>query len=233
VPEPLVDMRLMRARPVLFTNLTALIIGFAMFASFLLVPQFVQTPERAGYGFGASVTEAGLFMLPSTLVMLVAGPLAGALTGRLGPRVPLAVGTVFAGASFALLAVAHDEPWNFVVAVMLLGVGLGFAFSSMANLVVESVPQSSVGVATGINTIMRTVGGALGGQIATAIVLSDTVAGTPIPAESGYTAAFALSAGGALLALLVVVAIPHRPGSGAEAPMGEAPAARRPAPQPA
>jgi EmrB/QacA subfamily drug resistance transporter len=207
-PEPLVDIRLLRERPVLFTNLTGLIIGFAMFASFLLVPQFVQTPERAGYGFGATVTEAGLVMLPSTLVMLVAGPSAGLLAGRLGPRAPLAIGTALAGASFALLAVAHSEVWHFVVAVMLLGFGLGFSFSAMANLVVSAVPQGSVGVATGINTIMRTVGGALGSQIAIAIVTAQTVAGTPLPAESGYTAAFALSAVGALLALAAVAAIP-------------------------
>ncbi len=226
VPEPLVDMRLLRERPVLFTNLTALVIGFAMFASFLLIPQFVQTPERAGYGFGASVTEAGLFLLPSTLAMLVAGPLAGVLAGRLGARAPLAIGTVFAGASFGLLAVAHTETWHVLVAVLLLGIGLGFAFSAMANLVVEAVPQSAVGVATGINTIMRTVGGALGAQIATAIVTSETIAGTPIPAESGYTTAFTLSAIAGLLALASVMAIPRRPVHGA-APVGA------PEPQPA
>jgi sugar phosphate permease len=96
----------------------------------------------------------------------------------------------------------------------------------MANLVVESVPQGSVGVATGINTIMRTIGGALGSQVATAIVTSQTIAGTPIPAESGYTAAFTLSAVGALLALASVMAIPRRPARGA-APVGA------PEPQPA
>ena len=214
-PEPLVDMRLLRERPVFFTNLTGLITGFAMFASFLLIPQFVQTPERAGYGFGASVTEAGLFMLPSTLVMLVAGPLAGVLAGRLGPRAPLAIGTVFAGAAFGLLAVAHSAPWHFIASVLLLGFGLGFSFSAMANLVVSSVPQGSVGVATGINTIMRTVGGALGSQIAIAIVTAQTIQGTRIPAESGYTAAFALSAVGAVLALAAAMAIPRHRARGA------------------
>ncbi|HKQ17657.1 MAG TPA: MFS transporter, partial [Solirubrobacterales bacterium] len=54
-PEPLVDMRMMRDRPVLTTNLTALLIGFGMFGSYILVPQFVQVPVSSGFGFGASV----------------------------------------------------------------------------------------------------------------------------------------------------------------------------------
>jgi MFS family permease len=62
VDEPLVDMRVLRRRPVLMTNVTAVLVGFSMFASFLLVPQLAQTPERVGYGFGASVTGAGLLI---------------------------------------------------------------------------------------------------------------------------------------------------------------------------
>src|ERR671928_1783407 len=88
VVDPLVDLRLMRARPVWTTNLAALAIGFAMFGSFVLIPQLVQTPSAAGYGFGASVTASGLFLLPSSLVMLVAGPLSGRLGNRYGSKLP-------------------------------------------------------------------------------------------------------------------------------------------------
>ena len=60
----LVDMQMMRLRPVWTTNLAALVLGFGMFASFVLVPQFVELPTSTGFGFGASVTEAGLFLSP-------------------------------------------------------------------------------------------------------------------------------------------------------------------------
>src|SRR5690349_18060048 len=63
ITQPLVDMRVLRRRPVLMTNITAVLIGFSMFASFLLIPQLAQTPESTGFGFGASVTGAGLLML--------------------------------------------------------------------------------------------------------------------------------------------------------------------------
>ena len=113
VSEPLVDIDLLRLRGVWTTNLTGFLIGFGMFGSFILVPQFVQMPEASGYGFGVGVLGAGLFMLPSTAVMLVAGPLAGSLAGRVGSKVPLLIGTACASASFLLLsagplgAVAH------------------------------------------------------------------------------------------------------------------------------
>src|SRR3954465_14276536 len=93
IDQPLVDMRVLRRRPVLMTNVTAVLIGFSMFASFLLIPLLAQAPQRTGDGFSASVTGAGLLMLPSTLVMLVAGPFAGRLATRVNSRLPLVLGT--------------------------------------------------------------------------------------------------------------------------------------------
>src|SRR4051812_19537062 len=91
--QPLVDMKVLRRRAVLMTNITAVLVGFSMFASFLLIPQLAQTPERFGYGFSASVTGSGLLMLPSTMVMLVAGPWAGRIAIRHGSRPPPRPGT--------------------------------------------------------------------------------------------------------------------------------------------
>lgn len=209
VDAPLVDMRMMRRRGVWTTNLTALLVGFGMFGSFILTPQFVQTPEIAGYGFGASVTEAGLFLLPSTVIMLIAGPVSGWMGTRVGSRVPVLIGTITASSSFLWLALMHEQPWQIVFGVSLLGVGIGLSFAAMANLIVEAVKQSETGVATGMNTIMRTVGGALGGQIAASIVTAHLEAGTSFPVESGYTAAFLMSAVGLLLAFGAALAIPR------------------------
>jgi EmrB/QacA subfamily drug resistance transporter len=210
VPEPLVDIDLLRLRGVWTVNATAFLIGFGMFGSFILIPQFVQTPEAAGYGFGVDVTGAGLFLLPSAMVMLVAGPLAGSLAGRVGSKVPLLIGTAAAAVSFALLAVAHEEQWQVVAAVFLLGFGIGMSFASMANLIVEAVPQHQTGEATGMNTIMRTVGGAFGAQIAAAIVTGHLEPGTRYAAESGFTTAFAMGTVALLVALGAGALIPGR-----------------------
>lgn len=210
VDQPLVDMRVLRRRPVLMTNVTAVLVGFSMFASFLLIPQLAQTPERFGYGFGATVTGAGLLMLPSTLIMLVAGPWAGRLATRYSPRLPLVIGTFFGMLAFIFYALFHSTILEICVGGALLGIGIGFSFASMANLVVESVPREEVGVATGINTIMRSLGGALGAQLVASLLTGITIAGSPIPAEAAYTDAFIVAAVAAGLALVAALAIPQR-----------------------
>jgi MFS family permease len=214
VAEPLVDIDLLRLRGVWTTNLTGFLLGFGMFGSFILVPQFVQMPAAAGYGFGVGVLGAGLFMLPSTAVMLVAGPLAGSLAGRVGSKVPLLVGTACASISFILLAVAHSHEWHIVLAVGILGFGIGLSFASMANLIVDAVPQHQTGEATGMNTIMRTVGGAFGAQIAAAIITNHVEPGTTFPTEGGFTAAFVLGAVSVAIAFAAATLIPGRKAGG-------------------
>jgi EmrB/QacA subfamily drug resistance transporter len=210
VPSPLVDMRMMRRRPVWATNLAALLVGFGMFGSFILIPQFVQAPPNAGYGFNANVTEAGLILLPSTAVMLFAGPIAGWLGSRFGSRLPLLIGTATAAAAFGLIGLAHEQRWELFIGTALMGAGIGFAFAAMANLIVEAVDATETGVATGMNTIMRTVGGSLGGQISATIVSAHVIAGTQVARESGYTAAFLLSAFVMVLAFGATLLVPAR-----------------------
>jgi MFS family permease len=223
VNEPLIDLGVLSGRAVATTNLTGLLVGFAMFSSFLLIPQFAQAPESSGYGFGDTVSQAGLLLVPAAIFQLVAGPLAGGLGARIGFRTTLAAGAALATMAFVFLALEHAHPWQFIVSAALLGAGISFAFASMANLIVGAVPQSEVGVATGINTIMRTVGGAFGAAVATAILTGNTVAGSSLPSEDAYTAAFALSAVGGVLAIGAALLVPTRAAERAQAAAAAAP----------
>ena len=203
---PLVDMQMMRVRQVWTTNLAALVLGFGMFASFVLVPEFVELPARDGFGFGASVTEAGLFMLPATMGMLIGGPISGRLSSTVGSRVPLILGALVSCVAFLLLTLAHDQSWEIYLALLVMGIGIGFAFASMANLIVEAVPAQQTGVATGMNTIIRSIGGAIGSQLSAAIVTATLVAGRPT--EHGFTLAFAAAAGALALGFVVALYVP-------------------------
>jgi MFS family permease len=217
VPEPLVNMALMARRAVWSPNLAGFAIGFAMFGSFILIPQLVEAPKSTGYGFGFSATGAGLVMLPSSLVMLVAGPAAGALGKRFGSRLPLVIGSCFAIAAFAVLAGLHGEIWTIALGGALLGIGIGLAFAAMANLIVAAVDPTQTGVATGINTIMRSIGGAVGGQIVASLLASNVLA-NGFAAESGFTNAFIMSGVGAVLTLAVCALIPAPEREGAGVP---------------
>jgi EmrB/QacA subfamily drug resistance transporter len=208
--EPLVDMKMMRIRGVWTVNAAAFLVGAGMYSSFILIPDFTETSPSAGYGFGASVTQAGLFLAPATLMMLLISPLAGRLGARVGSRVPLILGSLATCLAFAFLAVAHSEPWEMYVGSAILGVGIGLAFASLANLIVEAVPPKQTGVATGMNTVMRSVGGSVGTTIG-ASVIAATVVGNAPPTEEGFTAAFLLASAACGLAMIASFAVPRAP----------------------
>jgi EmrB/QacA subfamily drug resistance transporter len=210
VREPMVDLAMLARPKMAATNGITFLVGFAMFSTFISLPNFVQAPaelpadlaERVSYGFGASPIEAGLFFVPSSLAMIFAGPLAGSLGQRLGAAVPLRIGLVAAGTGLAFFALVHDRPWEIYAAMALLGVGIGFTLAAVGKLAVDNARSSETGVASAINTIMRTVGAALGAQVAATIITANTIPGTAYPAETGFTVAFGLGAIAVTVALV-------------------------------
>ena len=158
--------------------------------------------------------------MPSSLAMIFAGPLAGSLASRVGAAVPLRIGLVAAGSGLALFAVMHDQPWHVYAAMALLGVGIGCSLAAVGKLAIDNARARETGVASAINTIMRTIGAALGAQVAATIISSNTLAGTSVPAELGFTIAFAIGAiavGAALVPTLVLT----RGGGTRERPVGD------------
>jgi MFS family permease len=209
VKEPLIDMRLMRVRGVWATDLVALVLGFAMFGTFVLVPTLLQLP--AGYGFGKSVSEAGLFLLPTVLMMIVFGPVAGLLDRRFGPKLPMFIGTVLVVLAFVVPAVGHGAIWQVLLSGVLTGAGIGFAFAAMSNAIIESVPAAQTGEASGVNTIARTIGSSIGTAVIAAVITSHTTA-QGLPTDAAFTTGFWVCAGVAVLAVAAALALPsaHR-----------------------
>jgi MFS family permease len=206
--EPLVDMRMMAIRGVWTTNAVAFLIGVGMYSSFILLPELVQEPTSTGYGFGASVTTAGLFLLPSTIASVV-GQMAGRLERRIGSRGSLIGGALFALAAYVLLVVDRSAAAEIYVAAGLLGIGIGLSFSAMANLIVQNVRQEQTGVATGMNAVTRTLGGAFGGQVAATLLASNLGAGG-LPTSSGFTLSFLMCVVALAAGLGLAVAVPRR-----------------------
>ena len=225
VTSPLIDMDVFVRRPVLLTNITTVVASFAMFSTFSLVPRFIEAPtglpadlaSRVDYGFGASATLAGLYLLPMSLVMLAAGPTAGLLGRRFGSKWTLSVGMLLVAAATALLAARHSQPIDVVVAMIVLGVGAGFSFASMPALISEAVPVTETGVATGINTVMRTIGGVIGGQVGALILTAFVIPGTSVPTDHAYTLVFGVAAVAALAGAAVAARVTRR---AAERPAG-------------
>jgi EmrB/QacA subfamily drug resistance transporter len=205
-PEPLIDMTMMRIRGVWSTNLAAFLLGAGMYASFIVFPQFAQLPKSTGFGFGASVVVSGLYLLPATVGMFVLGLIAGRISNRFGSRAALLAGTAFTATSFALLAITHSHPYDLLVAAALLGVGIGLAFAALGNLIVQAVPAHQTGVASGMNTVMRTLGGAIGGQLSATFIAGNIRHG--LPTVTGFTDTFAMATGFLVVCLLASLLVP-------------------------
>jgi predicted MFS family arabinose efflux permease len=197
--EPLVDMTMMRIRGVWTTNLAAFLLGAGMYASFIIIPQFAQLPKRTGFGYGASVVVSGLYLLPATMGMMAMSMLAGTIALRYGSRRSLISGSAVSTAAFVLLLVLGHGHVQMLVAAGLIGIGIGLAFAALGNLIVGAVPPQQTGIASGMNTVMRLLGGAVGGQLSATFIAGHVFHG--LPAVGGFTETFAVSA--AFLALCV------------------------------
>jgi EmrB/QacA subfamily drug resistance transporter len=206
--EPLVDMRMMAIRGVWTTNTVAFLIGMGMYSSFVLIPELVQGSVANG-GFGSSVTEAGLFLLPSTIAIVILGQMAGTLERRIGSRGSLIWGAVAALGCYVLLVADRSQQWEIYVAALLLGIGIGLSFSAMANLIVQNVRQDQTGVATGMNAVTRTLGGAFGGQIAASLLAGNIGVGGA-PGSNGFMLSFLMCLFALAAALAFAVAVPRR-----------------------
>jgi MFS family permease len=200
--NPLVDMRMMALRGVWTTNLAAFLLGVGMYASIALVPALVELPRTTGVGFGGSVTAAGLFMLPTAAPQLLVGPFTGRIARRIGSRAHLLVGVALMLGAYLALTFAHSHAWELILATGALGLGLGFGLAALANLIVGAVGPRQTGVATAMNTVMRTLGGAFGAAIAAECLARGG------SLDGDFTLAFALCAGALALGVGAVLAIP-------------------------
>jgi EmrB/QacA subfamily drug resistance transporter len=207
VKEPLIDVRLFKFSGVWTSHVVALVFGFAMFGTFLLVPTILQLPSILGYGFGKTVTQAGLYLLPTVLAMIVLAPIAGILIRKVGPKPSLILGGVFVTVAFLIPAIEHKYLWEIVLSGILTGAGIGLALASTSNALIESVPATQTGEAISANTIARTIGSSVGTAVVAAIISSHTTA-QGLPLDSGFTIGFWACAGAGVLAFIGAVAAP-------------------------
>ncbi|WP_280384824.1 MFS transporter [Nocardia wallacei] len=199
---PLIDMDLVLHRPVGIAHLAALTLGAIQFMYYVLVPKLVELPTAAA-GFGGSVTAAGLVMLPSTLVVLPAGSVAGRIITRRGPRGPLVAGLLLTAGGAALLAVAHGALWQLAACALPIGLGTGLVMTALPSQLHRVIDPGRAATANGINTVSRTVGGAVGSQLGAALVVGSVTSGFPL-------AFWIATAVGIVGATLVFVAEPAR-----------------------
>ncbi|MDA8368451.1 MAG: MFS transporter [Nocardiopsaceae bacterium] len=233
-PHPLIDLRTTVKRPILLTNIAALLIGFGMMAQSIVVPQLLQMPESTGYGLGQTILQAGLWMAPAGLMMLAFTPVSSRLLTRFGGRTTLALGATVIAAGYVFAVFLDNAPWQLMVATCIASAGVGIGYAAMPTLILENSPASEAGAGVGMNALMRSMGTTVAGAVMALVLTSQTVSasgGLQIPAEEAFRSCFLIGAGAALAGALVVLLIKRtRPAAEVAevvaAPEGESAAAR-------
>ena len=95
-----------------------------------------------------------------------------------------------------------------LISTTMMGVGIGLAFAALGNLIVQAVPPHQTGVASGMNTVMRTLGGAIGGQIV-ATLITDNTGANGLPTVTGFTLSFALEAAFLVVSFVAALLVPR------------------------
>jgi len=158
VPAPLVNLRTSTSRPVLMTNIAALLVGFALFINLLVAMQQLQAPVETGYGFGFGVLHASALMIPSGLLMVFLSPITGRLLDRAGGRIVLLWGVVVMSIGYVLRVLMSADEAQVVISTTIVSLGTAFAYAAMPTLIMQSVPESMTAAANGLNTLLRQVG---------------------------------------------------------------------------
>ncbi|WP_405897204.1 MFS transporter [Streptomyces sp. NBC_00727] len=208
---PMFPMRLFRHRTFSGMNAAGLLMFAGMFGSVFLLTQFFQGPR------GYSPMEAGLRILPWTIVPIFVAPLAGLLSDRIGGRPIVALGLAFQACGLGWIAarVSPDVSYpSLVPALVLCGLGMTFYFSPTANLVMGAVAEEDRGMASGAVNALRELGGVLGVAVLASVFTAHGDLATP----DGFTHGMvpALWTGACLIAVgaLAVLATPRRRDAG-------------------
>ncbi len=209
--DPLLDLRVAARPAVLFTNIAAIGMGFALFASNVTFPQMLEAPSIGG-GFGLDMVAASLVIMPAGLVMMVISPLSGWLERTVGPRPLFTVGATAIVLAYVFVLLWSSEVWHVLVANLLIGVGIGFTFAAMPMIIMRSVPANETGASNGLNALFRSVGtssasAVMGGVLA---AMSIDIDGVAVPTRAAFEVCFWLAIAAGVIAVVLSLFIPKQ-----------------------
>jgi EmrB/QacA subfamily drug resistance transporter len=203
-PSPMLDLSLFRSRDFSAATVGALL-NYACVSAVVFVLPFLLIRGR-----GLSVQQAGLVLTAQPIVMAIVAPLSGALSDRIGARVPATAGMLLLAAGLACLAVVapHGTPNAIALSLALVGLGVGMFVSPNNSALMGSAPRNRQGIASGVLATARNVGMVLGvgfaGAVFTTVVAraATPAAGLPTGAQASLLAAAGVAVAGAVLSAL-------------------------------
>ncbi|MGH3076331.1 MAG: MFS transporter, partial [Gaiellales bacterium] len=197
VAQPLLDVRLFRNRRFSAASLAVTLGFFALFGFIFLVTQYFQLVK------GYSALQAGVRTVPFALAMAITAVSSPQIVKRAGTKLVVAVGLTLMAGGFAVAATtdASSSYGVIVIAMVLMGTGLGSALTPATESILGALPRDQAGVGSAVNDTTREVGGTLGVAVLGSIMASlyggrivDALRGSPLPTALRQAAGDSLAA---------------------------------------
>ncbi|WP_043630027.1 MFS transporter [Nonomuraea candida] len=187
--SPLIEIPMLVHRRTVGATVASFLLGFALFAAITTVSAVAQG------ALGATVLQVGIYLLPTTVLMLVVSVLAGALMRRFTASALVTAGSALVTAAALWLAVSRSSSADLYGAATVLGLGVGLGYAALGTMAVEHVEPAKTAAAGGINALVRVVGSSVAGAV-----------GAVVLAAGGAGWSFGVAAVAALLAALFAAA---------------------------
>ncbi len=208
--QPLIHIPTLSRRPVLFSNFASLSMGAGQIAASILVVQYAQVPVEGG-GLGEGATQAGIYLVPYSLLMVAGAQLAGRIAWYLGAKVILVLGAAIATLGLGLLAFVPAEATYLYLLPAFAGLGISMTLVAAPLILAETVDLGRTAEVNGVNTISRNVGQSIGAQLMASILAAHVIADSANqPSADGFELAFVFSASFCAAATLAALVVPNR-----------------------
>jgi MFS family permease len=162
--SPLLDLRLMANKTIFYGNMIMLIIGMTMFLVMQTIPVLARSPHPLG--FGDSVIEATKIQIPFSIILLIFGPTSGFIVSKMGSKTPMIAGTIITTIGFFAIYALHSTQLLVSIDLAVVSIGLSFAAVGVMNIIILATPTQSMGISTGMTSLVRIIGSAIGPAIA-------------------------------------------------------------------
>ncbi|RLP71201.1 MFS transporter [Mycetocola reblochoni] len=209
--SPLVRLSTLGTRQVAVTNIASVLLGFAMYAQSLTVPQLLQLPVSTGHGLGQSMLQMALWLVPGGLAMMIVSPLGARLTAARGPKTTLVSGALVVAAGYGLALPLAGSAVGLMAAVIVISSGVGLAYGAIPLLIMGAVPEQETAAANAFNTLVRSVGTSIASAVIGAVLagLTTQLGDHAVPTMAGFSVTLIVGGAAALLAAAVAGLLPR------------------------
>ena len=207
--HPLIDLKLLQNKILLFTNIMMIILGFSMFMVFQTIPILAESPPPAGFGY--SITGIAAIQLPFSIILLIFGPTSGYIVSKLGSIRPAIMGYGINAFGFFMLATFHSQPWMVSIALAIISTGLSLGSVGLMNIVLLATPHKNMVTSIGMTSLLRIIGSSVGPAVAGVLmqVWQIDVQGHAgrFPAPESYTLIFLMAAIMSIISVIMALKI--------------------------